>query len=136
MFKALLEDFKDADIKVALDDFGSHNFSLSYLQQLNINELKLDQQFIGEINENKASYALVDAVIRLAHALDLNVVAEGVETEAQHSALAELGCDQMQGYLFSKPIPEMKLVRLFKNLNVNYEMTGEFNVADYQAEAA
>ena len=136
LFKALLEDFKDADIKVALDDFGSHNFSLSYLQQLNINELKLDQQFIGEINENKASYALVDAVIRLAHALDLNVVAEGVETEAQHRALAELGCDQMQGYLFSKPIPEMKLVRLFKNLNVNYEMTGEFNVADYQAEAA
>lgn len=135
-FKQLLRQFKAAEIKVALDDFGSQQFSLSYLQHLNIDEIKLDKVFIGQINENKASRALVDAVIRLAHALDLNVVAEGVETEAQREALADLGCDQMQGYLFSKPLSEEKLLKLFKQLNVNSESTGQFLVSDYQSEAA
>lgn len=131
-FKHLLLQFKAAEIKVALDDFGSQQFSLSYLQHLNIDEIKLDKVFIGQINENKASRALVDAVIRLAHALDLNVVAEGVETEAQREALADLGCNQMQGYLISKPISERKLLNLFKQLNV----IGQFWVSDYQSEAA
>ena len=135
-FKQLLRQFKAAEIKVALDDFGSQQFSLSYLQHLNIDEIKLDKVFIGQINENKASRALVDAVIRLAHALDLNVVAEGVETEAQREALADLGCDQMQGYLFSKPLSEEKLLKLFKQLNMNSESTGQFLVSDYQSEAA
>ncbi|MES2501299.1 MAG: EAL domain-containing protein [Pseudomonadota bacterium] len=135
-FKHLLRQFKAAEIKVALDDFGSHQFSLSYLQHLNIDEIKLDKVFIGQINENKASRALVDAVIRLAHALDLNVVAEGVETEAQREALADLGCDEMQGYLFSKPLSEEKLLKLFKQLSINSESTGQFLVSDYQSEAA
>ncbi len=135
-FKHLLRQFKAAEIKVALDDFGSQQFSLSYLQHLNIDEIKLDKVFIGQINENKASRALVDAVIRLAHALDLNVVAEGVETEAQRVALTDLGCDQMQGYLFSKPLSEEKLLRLFKQLNENSESTDQFLVSDYQSEAA
>ncbi|PPC87360.1 MAG: GGDEF-domain containing protein [Methylotenera sp.] len=135
-FKHLLRQFKAADIKVALDDFGSHQFSLSYLQHLNIDEIKLDKVFIAQINENKASRALVDAVIRLAHALDLNVVAEGVETEAQREALTDLGCNQMQGYLFSKPLPEENLFKLLKQLNTNFESTGQFLVADYQTEAA
>ena len=132
-FKQLLRQFKAAEIKVALDDFGSQQFSLSYLQHLNIDEIKLDKVFIGQINENKASRALVDAVIRLAHALDLNVVAEGVETEAQREALADLGCDQMQGYLFSKPLSEEKILKLLKQLNVNSESTGQFLVSDYQS---
>ena len=135
-FKHLLRQFKAANIKVALDDFGSHQFSLSYLQHLNIDEIKLDKIFIAQINENKASRALVDAVIRLAHALELNVVAEGVETEAQRQALVELGCDQMQGYLFSKPLSEQKLLKLFKQLNSNFESTGQFLITDYQSEAA
>ncbi len=127
-----LEDFRRANLKVSLDDFGSHDFSLSYLQTLKIDELKLDRVFIAEITDNKASHALVDAVIRLAHALGFNVVAEGVETEAQRLALAKMGCDHMQGYLFSKPISEKKLMRLFKQLNHNFESTGQFTVADYQ----
>jgi diguanylate cyclase (GGDEF)-like protein len=131
-FKHLLLQFKAAEIKVALDDFGSQQFSLSYLQHLNIDEVKLDKVFIGQINENKASRALVDAVIRLAHALDLNVVAEGVETETQREALADLGCNQMQGYLISKPISERKLLNLFKRLNV----IDQFWVSDHQSEAA
>ncbi|MES2636666.1 MAG: EAL domain-containing protein [Pseudomonadota bacterium] len=135
-FKHLLRQFKAADIKVALDDFGSHQFSLSYLQHLNIDEIKLDKIFIAEINENRASRALVDAVIRLAHALGLNVVAEGVETEAQREALVDLNCNHMQGYLFSKPLSEEKLLKLFKGLSVNFESTGQFSVSDYQAETA
>src|SRR5690606_32060003 len=135
-FKQLLRQFKAADIKVALDDFGSHQFSLSYLQHLNIDEIKLDKVFIGQINENKTSRALVDAVIRLAHALDLNVVAEGVETKAQHDALVDLNCDHMQGYLFSAPIPEEKLLKLFQQLSINFKSTGQFSVSDYQTEAA
>jgi diguanylate cyclase len=121
---------------MALDDFGSHNFSLSYLQNLNVDEVKLDQVFIAEINESKASHALVDAVIRLAHALDLNVVAEGVETEAQRAALAEMGCDHMQGYLFSKAVSEEKITGLFKQLSLNFEHTGEFLLTDYQSHSA
>lgn len=135
-FKHLLRQFKAADIKVALDDFGSHQFSLSYLQHLNIDEIKLDKVFIAQINENKASRALVDAVIRLAHALDLNVVAEGVETESQREALADLGCNQMQGYLFSKPLSEENLFKLLKQLSTNFESTGQFLVSDYKSEAA
>ena len=134
-FKHLLRQFKSADIKVALDDFGSHQFSLSYLQHLNIDEIKLDKIFIGQINENKASHALVDAVIRLAHALGLNVVAEGVETEAQRDALLDLNCDHMQGYFFSKPLSEAKLLKLFRVLTIGFEATGRFNVSDYQTEA-
>ena len=131
-FKSLLEDFKKAQLKVSLDDFGLHHFSLCYLQDLKIDELKLDRIFIAEITDNNASHALVDAVIRLAHALKFNVVAEGVETEAQRLALARMGCNHMQGYLFSKPISEKKLVKLFKQLNQSFEITGQYTVSDYQ----
>ncbi len=131
-FKLLLEQLKAANIKVALDNFGSQPFALNYLLDLNVDELKLDKLFIATVNEDKASRGLVDAVIRLAHALNLNIVAEGVETEAQRVALAELDCDHMQGYLFSKPIPEEKLFKLFKRLGINFESTGQFMLSDYQ----
>ena len=130
-FLALLEDFKDANIKVALDDFGSHNFNLSYLQNLSVNEVKLDRIFIAQMSDNKASHALVDAVIRLAHALNLNVVAEGVETEAQRKALSELNCNHMQGYLFSSAVSEKKLMALFIQNNLYYDATGQFLLSDY-----
>jgi diguanylate cyclase len=131
-FKLLLAQLKAANIKVALDNFGSQPFALNYLLDLNVDELKLDKLFIATVNEDKASRGLVDAVIRLAHALNLNIVAEGVETEAQRVALAELDCDHMQGYLFSKPIPEEKLFKLFKRLGINFESTGQFTLSDYQ----
>lgn len=131
-FKHLLSQFRAAEIKVALDDFGSHQFSLSYLQHLHIDEIKLDKVFIAQINENKASHALVDAVIRLAHALNLNVVAEGVETQAQRDALVDLNCDHMQGYFFSRPLSEEKLLQLFKVLSIGIKTTGHLQVLDYQ----
>lgn len=135
-FLAILEDFKDANIKVSLDDFGTHNFNLNHLQNLSISEVKLDHTFIAQLNDNKASYVLVDAVIRLANALSLNVVAEGVETEAQRKALTELGCNQMQGYLFSQAISEKKLMALFIQNNIYYDATGTNLISDFHHSSA
>ncbi len=112
-FALLLSQFKLAKIKIALDNFGLDAFTLSYLQDLNINELKLDRFFIAKMSSDKASTALLDGLIKLAHALDLNVVAEGVETDNQCNILANLGCNHMQGYLFSKPIVKNTLFNLF-----------------------
>ena len=112
-FKLLLSQFKLAKIKIALDDFGFDAFKLTYLQELNIDELKLDRAFVAKIAQTKSSRALIDGVIRLAHALGYNVVAEGVETDEQCNMLADLGCNHMQGYLFSKPIGKDSLFNLF-----------------------
>ncbi len=115
-FKRLMAQLKDANIKVALDDFGMHPFTLTYLEDLNVDEIKLDKIFVSKITSSSSSKGMVDAVIRLAHALGYNVVAEGVETEAQRDALTELGCDQMQGYLFSEPIVEANFFLVYKQL--------------------
>ena len=131
LFLTLLEDFKDANIKVALDDFGTHNFNLSYLQKLSVSEVKLDRVFIAQMSVNKDSHAIVDAVIRLAHALKLNVVAEGVETDVQRNALTELGCNHMQGYLFSQAISEKKLMALFIQNNIYYDASGTYLLSDF-----
>ena len=112
-FKLLLSQFKLAKIKIALDDFGLNPFTLTYLQELNIDELKLDKAFVAKIAQTKSSKALIDGVIRLAHALGFNVVAEGVETDIQCKMLVDLGCNHMQGYLFSKPITKVSLFNLF-----------------------
>jgi diguanylate cyclase len=116
-FKRLMAQLKDANIKVALDDFGLHPFTLTYLEDLNVDEIKLDRIFISKIMTSASTKGLIDAVIRLAHALGFNVVAEGVETEAQRDALIALGCDQMQGYLFSEPIIQANFFLVFKQLH-------------------
>lgn len=116
-FDSLLLAFKTAGIGMAMDDFGTGHSSLAYLQTVEVNQLKLDRNFIKDIGNSKQSRAIVDAVIRLAHALDLVVVAEGVETEEQRKALVELGCDQLQGYLFARPVPEEELAGLIGRLS-------------------
>jgi len=115
-FDALLLAFEAAGIPIAMDDFGTGRSSLAALQKMKVNELKLDHEFIKNIHSNLQSRAIVDAVIRLAHALELVVVAEGVETEEQRKILVELGCDQLQGFLFSRPVPEEKLAGLISQL--------------------
>lgn len=134
-FKLLITKFKAAKVKIALDDFGLNPFTLEYLQELNVDELKLDNVFVSKVNENPESHALVDAVIRLAHAFNLNVVAEGVETETQRRALAELGCDHMQGYLYSKPIPEAELLKMFKSQPIQLELSGPILMDNNLSEA-
>jgi diguanylate cyclase (GGDEF)-like protein/PAS domain S-box-containing protein len=92
-------------IKLSMDDFGTGYSSLSYLRQYDFDVLKIDRSFINGIPLNKADCELVNAIISMAHSLGLTVVAEGVETHEQLVLLDELGCDLVQGYYFSKPIP-------------------------------
>ncbi|MEO8418001.1 MAG: EAL domain-containing protein [Methylophilaceae bacterium] len=113
---AILTDFKHAGIEIGLNGFGTGNSSLTYLQRIKINELKLDRSFIATISSDKQTRAIVDAVIQLAHALKLRVVAAGVETEDQRKVLTELGCDQLQGFLFARPVPEENLAGLILRL--------------------
>ncbi|MFZ5549670.1 MAG: putative bifunctional diguanylate cyclase/phosphodiesterase [Pseudomonadota bacterium] len=95
---------------LSIDDFGTGYSSLSYLRQLPARQLKIDRSFIKDLQTSGDARAVVDAVVRLAHALGLRVVAEGVETEGQRDVLLALGCDELQGYLFAKPMPASSLV--------------------------
>ena len=92
-------------IGVALDDFGTGYSSLSYIARLPANTLKIDQSFVADMTTSSEKLAIVSAVISLGHALDMTIVAEGVETEEQSKLLKLIKCDEMQGYLFSKPVP-------------------------------
>lgn len=130
-FKKLLSKFKFAHLKVSIDDFGLHPFSLTYLQNLEVSEVKLDKSFTSGVAKYGSALAIVDAVVKLAHALNLTVVAEGVESEEQRLALLTTGCDQMQGYYFSKPVPEEQLFAIYNKLNTHFNNTGEFSINDY-----
>jgi diguanylate cyclase (GGDEF)-like protein len=100
-----------AGVALAIDDFGTGHSSLAYLRTLPARQLKIDRSFIADLGISGDAMAVVDAVIRLAHALGLRVVAEGVETERQCEILATLGCDEFQGYLFARPMPADQLVQ-------------------------
>ncbi|MBC8056697.1 MAG: EAL domain-containing protein [Rhizobiales bacterium] len=89
---------------LSIDDFGTGYSSLSYLRQLPARQLKIDRSFINDLESSGDARAVVDAVVRLAHALGLRVVAEGVETEGQRDVLLALGCDELQGYFFARPM--------------------------------
>lgn len=97
-------------IKLSMDDFGTGYSSLSYLRQYAFDVLKIDQSFISGIPLNKADSELVNTIIAMAHSLGLKVVAEGVETQEQLTLLDDLGCDLVQGYYFSKPLPAKQLL--------------------------
>lgn len=130
LFNSLLDRFNAADIKIAIDDFGSQPSSLAYLKNLKVSELKLDPSFINDIDTNHKTRSITQAIIELAHVLELNVVAEGVETEEQRKMLVDLGCDQMQGFLISRPLPEERLIGLLKKLNLYFEETGQFFIKE------
>lgn len=103
---ASLHALREMGISIAIDDFGTGFSSLSYLSKFPVDTLKIDRSFVTEMTASAQGLALVSTIINLAHALKLKVVAEGVETEAQAQLLRGLACDEMQGYLFSRPVPE------------------------------
>src|SRR5690606_8945193 len=96
---------KELGLKISIDDFGTSYSSLQYLQDLPIDELKIDRSFITDMEDDFNKQKIVEMIIMLAKQLKLNVVAEGVETEEQLHLLKQMNCDFAQGYLFSKPIP-------------------------------
>jgi diguanylate cyclase (GGDEF)-like protein len=108
-----LEAIKAQGISVAIDDFGIGYSSLTYLRRLPLDVLKIDRSFIQEITDSPQDREIVRAIITMAHALNLKTVAEGVETNAQLTLLLDLGCDQVQGYLFSKPQPLAEILSLY-----------------------
>jgi PAS domain S-box-containing protein/diguanylate cyclase (GGDEF)-like protein len=102
---ALLAQLKGMGIRLAIDDFGTGFSNLNYLKRFPVDKLKLDQAFIADLLDSAEDQAISRAIIAMAQGLRLTVVAEGVETAGQLALLAEQGCDQMQGYYFSKPVP-------------------------------
>ena len=109
--KLLLDKFRCAGISIAIDDFGTGYSSLSYLKFFDVNILKIDQSFVFDMLKNKQNLSIVKAIISLAKALDLIIIAEGIETAAHAKALTELGCHIGQGYFYSKPIPNADFER-------------------------
>nr|WP_300002464.1 ABC transporter substrate binding protein [Tissierella sp.] len=103
---AKLKQLRDMGITIYLDDFGTGYSSLSYLLKLPINTIKIDKSFIDDMMIEKKGRKIIGEIINLAHDIDLSVVAEGVEIEEQLSVLKELGCDIIQGYIYSKPLAE------------------------------
>lgn len=100
-------------IKVAIDDFGIGYSSLAYLQELDIDIIKIDRSFITNITTNESSAALVRAITTMAHNIGVKVVAEGIETPAQQQLLKQLSCDYLQGFMFSKPLTKAEFYRLY-----------------------
>lgn len=102
----VLVQLKQLGVRLAMDDFGTGYSSLLYLKRLPLDCIKVDQGFVRDMLEDRHDASIVEAVIGLGHSFDLNVVTEGVETEAHAQRLRNLGCDFLQGYLFSRPVPE------------------------------
>lgn len=110
---AKLESIKNQyGVRVSIDDFGTGYSSLAYLKRFPIDVLKVDQSFVRDLTEDSDDAAIVTAIIGLAHNLRLEVIAEGVETAAQLDYLRNQGCDEAQGYFFSRPLPDAEFARL------------------------
>ncbi|VAW80607.1 diguanylate cyclase/phosphodiesterase (GGDEF & EAL domains) with PAS/PAC sensor(s) [hydrothermal vent metagenome] len=110
-----LEALKQRGIRIAIDDFGTGYSSLSYLQRYPIDTLKIDRAFVKDIENNSEGVAITTTIIALAHNLQLHIVAEGVETNEQLEFLTALGCQDIQGFLFSKPLPYDDFCDLLEN---------------------
>ncbi|MEQ1530493.1 MAG: EAL domain-containing protein, partial [Methylococcales bacterium] len=98
-------DLKNLGLKLAMDDFGTGFSSLSYLKDLPLDVLKIDQAFIRQLESESSSQAIVKTIIALANGLNMDIIAEGVETAAQLEFLKQHQCEMFQGYLFSRPVP-------------------------------
>jgi EAL domain-containing protein (putative c-di-GMP-specific phosphodiesterase class I) len=111
----MMDNLKVMGFSFAIDDFGTGYSSLAYIKKMPIDVIKIDKSFVFGMLENHADYQIIMSTIAMVKNLDLIVVAEGVETAAQLRSLTENECDIIQGYYFSKPIPEIELNEFIKN---------------------
>lgn len=109
-----LQSCRESGLLISIDDFGTGYSSLSYLHAFPIDILKIDRSFITHMEHDKSSQGLVSSIISLGHNMGMSIIAEGIEEEAQHEALKKLGCDKIQGYLYSRPIPENEMIKFLQ----------------------
>jgi EAL domain-containing protein (putative c-di-GMP-specific phosphodiesterase class I) len=109
---AMLHELRALGVRIALDDFGTGYSSLSYLHRFPFDKIKIDRSFVRHIGEEGASSAIIQAVVNIAKASNMTTTAEGVEHEWQRELLRELGCTEMQGYLFSPAVSAAEIARL------------------------
>ena len=106
---AVLHDLRAIGVRIALDDFGTGYSSLSYLQRFPFDKIKIDRCFVNDLAEQGGS-SIVQAVVNIAAARHITTTAEGVENEREAAVMRALGCDQLQGYLFGRPVPASELI--------------------------
>ena len=111
---ATMKDLQGLGVQLSIDDFGTGYSSLSALKTFPVTRLKIDKSFIDGLLVNESDRAVANAIISLGQKLNLRVIAEGVETEAQAACLRDINCDEMQGYLFSKPLPASEIEELLR----------------------
>jgi EAL domain-containing protein (putative c-di-GMP-specific phosphodiesterase class I) len=110
----LLRDVRGLGVRIAIDDFGTGYSSLAYLKKFPVNTLKIDQAFIADIVRDRNDEAIVASILSMAESLNLKVVAEGVETEGQLEIIQKMGCEEVQGYYFSRPLPAEGVAELLR----------------------
>ena len=111
----LMDELREIGVRLAIDDFGTGYSSLAYLKQFPVHTLKVDQSFVRDLPHNQDDVAITRAVIAMAHSLNMNVIAEGVEREEQLTLLTAEGCDEFQGFYCAKALPENELLPFLKN---------------------
>ena len=109
-----LKELKEMGVKIAIDDFGTGYSSLSYLNSFPIDLLKVDKSFIDIMNESDSSKQYVEAIISLGHIMGFEVIAEGVEEEAQLETLRSINCDYIQGFIWGRPLPSEEAAKLIE----------------------
>jgi len=116
---AKVRQLRQAGLQVAIDDFGTRYSSLNYLRRFSVSRIKIDQSFVRDLRAGEDSTAIIQAIVGIAKSFDLHILAEGVETEMQRHTLSRLGCDEMQGYLFSRPLSAAALDAFLDDFSLN-----------------
>ena len=112
---AQVKRLRSTGVHVSIDDFGTRYSSLNYLRRFSVNRIKIDQSFVRDLQTSQDSYAIIQAMVGIARNFNLHVIVEGVETDHQVAVLSQLGCHEMQGYFFSRPLPAKQLVEFLKS---------------------
>ena len=111
---ARVKHLRSTGVHISIDDFGTGYSSLSYLRRFSVSRIKIDQSFVRDLRTSNDSFAIIQAIVGIANNFNLSVTVEGVETEQQVTILKQLGCNEMQGYYFSRPLPSGRLMEFLQ----------------------